>query len=128
MEAAARARELTEIGVDYAFETAGLAALVEAGVAATRNGGTTVCIGAPPLAESIKLEPAAAFVITGKHLVSSVLGSCNSLREIPLLVSLWRAGRLDLEGLITAQRPLAEINEAMADLKASRGIRTVLSM
>ena len=36
--------------------------------------------------------------------------------------------RLDLEGLVTARRPLSEINEAMEDLRASRGIRTVLSI
>ena len=28
-------------------------------------------------------------------------GSCNSVREIPRLVALWQAGRLDLEGLVT---------------------------
>jgi Zn-dependent alcohol dehydrogenase len=35
---------------------------------------------------------------------------------------------LDLEGLITTRRPLAEINEAMEDLRSSRGVRTVLGM
>jgi S-(hydroxymethyl)glutathione dehydrogenase/alcohol dehydrogenase len=41
---------------------------------------------------------------------------------------LWRAGRLDLEGMISQRRPLAEVNEAFADLTASRGIRTVLQV
>jgi S-(hydroxymethyl)glutathione dehydrogenase/alcohol dehydrogenase len=123
-----RAREITEVGVDYAFETAGLAPLVEAGLAATRNGGTTVAVGAPPLDQGISITPAALLVISGKTLVGSVLGSVNSLREIPRLVDLWRAGRLDLESLVTAQRPLEEINQAMDDLEASRGIRTVLSL
>ena len=57
-----------------------------------------------------------------------MLGSVNSLREIPRLIALWQAGRLDLESLITARRPLAEINEAMDDLRASRGVRTVLTI
>src|SRR3954454_2278352 len=35
------------IGADYAFEAAGRAALVNVGLAATRPGGTTVCVGAP---------------------------------------------------------------------------------
>ncbi len=124
----ARAREITEIGVDYAFETAGRASLIESGIQATRNGGTTVCVGAPPIGEGISIKPAALFLISGKKLVASVLGSSNSLREIPRLVSLWQGGRLDLEGLITARRPLAEINQAMDDLAAGRGIRTVLSI
>ena len=46
----ARVREITSgIGVDYAFECAGRASLVQAGLTATRNGGTIVCVGAPPL-------------------------------------------------------------------------------
>jgi Zn-dependent alcohol dehydrogenase len=57
-----------------------------------------------------------------------VLGDCNSLRDIPRLVGLWQAGRLDLEGLVSARRPLSEINQALDDLRASRGIRTVLSL
>jgi S-(hydroxymethyl)glutathione dehydrogenase/alcohol dehydrogenase len=124
----ARARDLTGVGVDYAFETAGRASLVDTGVAAVRNGGTIVCVGAPPLGESIALAPAALFVVTGKRLLGCVLGGCHSLRDVPRLLSLWQAGRLDLEGLITARRPLAEVNEALDDLAAGRGIRTVLSL
>jgi Zn-dependent alcohol dehydrogenase len=124
-----RARELTGgLGVDYAFETAGRASLVGVGLQASRNGGTTVCVGAPPVQDALDLGPAAVFVITGKRLVGTVLGDCNSLRDIPRLVALWQAGRLDLEGLVSAQRPLSEINQALDDLRASRGIRTVLSI
>ena len=43
-------------------------------------------------------------------------------------IALWRAGRLDLEGMITARRPLGEINEAMADMTAGLGLRTVLTI
>ena len=57
-----------------------------------------------------------------------VLGDVHSLHEIPRLIALWKAGRIDLESLITQRRPLAEINEALEDLRASRGIRTVLTI
>ena len=125
----ARARELTGgIGVDYAFETAGIAALVPMGLAATRNGGTTVAVGAPPIDQTIDLGPGAIFAVSAKTLMGTILGHSNSLLEIPRLVGLWQSGRLDLEGLITARRPLAEVNEAMDDLRASRGIRTVLAL
>jgi len=123
-----RVREATLVGADYAFETAGRASLVSVGLAATRSGGTVVCVGAPPITEKIEIAPAALFTVTEKKLLGCVLGSSNSLREIPRLVALWRAGRLDLEALITARRPLAEINLAFADLRAGRGVRTVLSI
>jgi Zn-dependent alcohol dehydrogenase len=127
-DVAARVREATVVGADYAFETAGRASLVSVGLSATRSGGTVVCVGAPPITEKIEIAPAALFTVTEKKLVGCVLGSSNSLREIPRLVALWRAGRLDLEALITARRPLAEIELAFADLRAGRGVRTVLSI
>jgi Zn-dependent alcohol dehydrogenase len=125
----ARVREATGgIGADYAFETAGRASLVGVGLAATRSGGTVVCVGAPPITEKIEIAPAALFAVQEKKLLGCILGSSNSLREIPRLVALWRGGRLDLESLVTARRPLAEINEAMTDLRAGRGVRTVLEI
>jgi Zn-dependent alcohol dehydrogenase len=126
-DVAAQVHVLTGVGVDYAFDAVGRAALVQTGIAACRNGGTTVCVGAPPIDEAITIAPAALFTLTEKRVIGCALGSCNSLREIPRLIALWQAGRLDLEGLITARRPLAEINQAMDDLRASRGIRTVLA-
>jgi Zn-dependent alcohol dehydrogenase len=122
-----RTRALTEVGADYAFEVVGRGSLVTTALWATRNGGTVVCVGAAPLGDSITIDPAALFTISEKKLLGCALGSCNSLREIPRLIGLWRTGRLDLEGLITNRRPLAEVNEALADLRAGRGIRTVLA-
>jgi Zn-dependent alcohol dehydrogenase len=119
---------ITEVGVDYAFEAAGRAALVSVGLDAIRPGGTTVCVGAPPIDESITIAPAVVFSASEKKLIGCLLGSSNSIREIPRLLALWRSGRLDLEALITSRRPLTGINDAFADLEAGRGIRTVISL
>jgi S-(hydroxymethyl)glutathione dehydrogenase/alcohol dehydrogenase len=128
-DVAVRARELTNgIGVDYAFDAVGSGPLTEACVAATRNGGTTVMVGAAPIDQGVALNPAVLFMLSERKLMGSFLGSCNSRRDIPRLLDLWRAGQLDLEGMITARRPLAEINDAFADLAAARGIRTVISL
>jgi len=124
----ARTQAITGVGADYAFDAVGRSSLIEDGLRATRPGGTTVCVGAAPIDQAITIAPAALFTITEKKLLGCTLGSCNSLREIPRLIALWRAGRLDLETLVTARRPLAEIDAAMADLRAGRGIRTVLDL
>jgi Zn-dependent alcohol dehydrogenase len=50
------------------------------------------------------------------------------VRDIPRLIALWQAGRLDLDALVTARRPLGEINQAMDDLRAGRGVRTILTI
>ena len=116
------------IGVDYAFEAVGAGPLIETCLFATRNGGTTVMVGAAPIDHSVSLAPAVLFMISERTLTGSFLGSCHSRRDVPRLVDLWRAGQLDLEGMITQRRPLAEINEAFADLTAAKGIRTVLTV
>ncbi len=121
-------KDLTDgIGTDYAFEAAGQAPLIDVGLQATRSGGTTVVVGVPPLDQGLTISPIALFATLEKKLVGSLLGSVNARRDIPLLIALWQTGRLDLEGLITAQRPIDQVNEAFDDLRASRGIRTVLS-
>jgi Zn-dependent alcohol dehydrogenase len=125
----ARAHELTGgIGVDYAFDAVGAPRLIADCIAATRAGGTSVMIGVPTSADPLQLGDPTAFLIGEKKLVGSLLGSCNSQRDVPRLIALWRKGALDLEGMISRRRPLAEINAGLDDLRAGRGIRTVLSL
>ena len=88
----------------------------------------TVLVGAPPIDEKLELDPLVLFGISEKKLMGCFLGSCNSLRDIPRMIAMWRGGQLDLEALVTAHRPLDEINEAFADLAAGVGIRTVIDL
>ncbi len=124
----ATVQAITDVGVDVAFDAVGRSALVVDGLAATRPGGLTVMVGVPPLAESLVIDTPALFAFTEKKLVGCLLGGVNSLRDIPRLIDLWRSGHLDLEALITPRRPLDEINEAFEDLRASRGVRTVMTI
>jgi Zn-dependent alcohol dehydrogenase len=116
-----------QIGVDYAFDAVGVPALVETGLNACRPGGTTVCVGVPKMTDAYTVQ-ALFFAMGEKKLTGCFLGSSNPQREFPRLLDLWRHGRLDLEGMVTARRPLAEINEAFADMKAGHGLRTVLDI
>ena len=120
-------RALTEVGADYAFETAGVARLGETAIAAARPGGTIVLVGAPPADQTISVSPL-RFVLAGKHLIGCTLGSCNSRRDIPRFLAMWKSGQLDLGALVTTRRPLDEINEAFADLEAGVGVRTALQI
>lgn len=123
----AATKDLTDgIGVDYAFEAAGVGALQAVAIDATRAGGTTVLVGAPSFEHSLVIPNTLFWSIAEKRLVGCFMGSCNSPRDIPRLLALWQAGQLDLERLITARRPLDQINEGFADLAAGVGIRTVI--
>jgi S-(hydroxymethyl)glutathione dehydrogenase / alcohol dehydrogenase len=122
------AYELTGgIGVDYAFDAFGNAGLLEAGLRATRRGGTTVGVGAPKAPEMLSFS-AIGHVMQEKKLFGCLFGSSNPHREVPRMLSLWRSGALDLEGMISFRRPLDEINAGFDDMRAGRGIRTVLNL
>jgi S-(hydroxymethyl)glutathione dehydrogenase / alcohol dehydrogenase len=126
-EVAVVVRDLTDgRGVDYAFEVVGRSALVASAIDSTRAGGTTVMVGAMPLTDDLTIEASVLFATSEKKLTGCFLGSSNSLRDVPRLLRLWQGGQLDLDGLVTAERPLDEVNEACDDLRAGRGIRTVL--
>jgi Zn-dependent alcohol dehydrogenase len=121
--------ELTKgIGVDYVFEAAGQAALLETGIAAVRPGGTVVGVGAPPVDQGISIPGVVGFTAMEKKLVGCLLGSVHAQRDIPMLVALWQAGRLDLEGMITHRMPLAQTDDALDLMRRREGLRTVLTV
>jgi S-(hydroxymethyl)glutathione dehydrogenase/alcohol dehydrogenase len=123
----ARVQAITGVGVDFAFDAVGHHTLIEAGMWSCRAGGTTVLVGAAPIDHMVNI-PAVLLMVSERKLVGTLLGGSHGQREIPRLLALWRAGRLDLEGMITARRPLGEVNEAFADMAAGRGLRTVLAV
>jgi Zn-dependent alcohol dehydrogenase len=126
---AARCAALTGgIGMDYAFECAGRTELVELGVQCTRAGGTTVSVGSPGFEQTLGLPHFVLFAATGKKLCGCLLGSSHSQFEIPRLARFWQRGLLDLESLVTARRPLAEVNAGFDDLRRGIGIRTVIAL
>jgi Zn-dependent alcohol dehydrogenase len=86
-----------------------------------------VLVGAAPVDDNLVVNPV-TMMFAEKSLKGSLLGSSLSVRDIPRLVAQWQAGRLPLEQMVTARRPLSEVNEAVADAAAGRGLRTVLMM
>jgi S-(hydroxymethyl)glutathione dehydrogenase / alcohol dehydrogenase len=117
---------LTGIGMDYCFEAAGQAALIEQGFAASRPGGTTVGVGAPPIDQGISIPMVAAFTAMEKRFIGCLLGSVKAHRDIPRFLALAKAGRLDLGGMITDRYGLDDVGAAVDNLRQRKGIRTSL--
>jgi S-(hydroxymethyl)glutathione dehydrogenase / alcohol dehydrogenase len=120
--------DLTGVGMDYCFEAAGQAALLEQGIASSRPGGTTVGVGAAPIDQGISIPMVAGFTATEKRLIGCLLGSVHAHRDIPRLLALAKAGRLDLGGMITDRYPLDDVTAAVDNLQQRRGIRTALTI
>ncbi len=116
-------RDLTEgRGVDYAFEAIGRKQSIEQAYAATRKGGTCVVIGIGSRKESVSLN--VFFIpIMEKRLVGCWYGSSDVHRDGPHILSLYRAGRLKLDELLTRTYPLDDVNRAFTDLAAGVNAR-----
>jgi Zn-dependent alcohol dehydrogenase len=87
---------------------------------ATRPGGTVV-VGVPSPVDATITLPARI----GKTVMRGGPGG-TQWANTTLLVDLYMAGKLKLDELISRQRPLDEVNEAFADLRAGHVARTVL--
>jgi Zn-dependent alcohol dehydrogenase len=63
-----------------------------------------------------------------KQIVGCIFGSVNSRSDIPLLLSLYQDGLLDLDTMVTSTYPLADINQGYQDMHDGKNIRGVLVM
>src|SRR3954447_16338983 len=61
-----------------------------------------------------------------KQVVGSLFGSGNPRYDIPRLLSLYRDGQLNLDGLVTKTYTLDDINDGYQDMRDGKNIRGVL--
>src|ERR1035437_4544889 len=86
----------------------------------TGKGGRTVVTGMGPVANlDVKLS---LFELTllQKELQGAIFGGLNPRAEIPALLSLYQAGQLKLDGLITTTYSLEDINTGYADMRRGK--------
>jgi S-(hydroxymethyl)glutathione dehydrogenase/alcohol dehydrogenase len=120
-------RELTGgAGFDYAFEVVGRSQTIKAAYDATRRGGTTVVVGVGRAEDMVELSAFDLFY-SEKVLRGTYYGSANIRRDFPRLLRLWRAGRLDLDGMISRRLRLEDVNDAFEAMTAGDVIRQVIS-
>jgi Zn-dependent alcohol dehydrogenase len=124
-QASAALKDLTGGGVDFAFEAAGVPAVLEAAFRSLKRGGSCVAMGLPHPQKTVTLT-ALAFAGEGKTLAGSYMGSSDPQRDIPRYLEWWRAGKLPVEKLHTGSLPLARINEAFENLASGAAIRQIL--
>jgi S-(hydroxymethyl)glutathione dehydrogenase/alcohol dehydrogenase len=104
-------RQVCPDGVEWAFDAVGKPETVQAAMAALRTGGTTVAIGLGRAGSTVEI-PLNDLVQREKRLVGSLYGSANTLVQVPRLLELYAAGRLDLDALVGDTYPLDGINDA----------------
>ncbi len=113
-------------GVDAAIECVGTSGAMMDAFNMIRPGGRAVVVGLPAMSDTLNI-PAIILLATEKSVKGSIYGSANPAVDFPKLVGLHQRGRLDLSALVSKTRPLAEINEGIAEMREGKLTRVVLT-
>ena len=112
-------------GADYVFETSGRTEAIRMGFSMAAPMSMTVLVGLSQ--GTLETIPAMELIFTEKIITGAGGGSIRSSIDIPYLVSLYQAGRLKLDELITGYYPLERINEAVESLQKGEAIRNIIT-
>jgi Zn-dependent alcohol dehydrogenase len=112
-------------GVDYVFVTVGSIPAYESASRFLSVGGSVVMVGMPPSGAKVAIEPV-ILATTSQSLLGSYMGSSVLKKDIPVLIDLYKQGRLKLDELVTRKYSLNEINEAVNDVKLGNTRRNVI--
>jgi Zn-dependent alcohol dehydrogenase len=113
--------------VDVAIDAVGRPELLTTGYSLVRQGGTVVAVGLQPPDATLSLK-APMVPLSHKRLLGCFMGGIDPQRDLPRLFELHSAGRLPIDRLVSTHRPLDEAAEAIGDLAASRGLRTIIDL
>ncbi|GHG16050.1 Zn-dependent alcohol dehydrogenase [Streptomyces filamentosus] len=114
-------------GFDYVFEVVGRSATARTAYETTRRGGTLCVVGAGAMDDNLQLNMFELF-FDEKRILPSMYGGGDVLRSYERAIALWRAGRIDLESLITHRVPLANVNEALEQMRTGTALRTCIEI
>jgi S-(hydroxymethyl)glutathione dehydrogenase/alcohol dehydrogenase len=114
-------------GFDYVFEVVGRSSTARTAYEATRRGGTLCVVGAGAMDDNLQISMFELF-FDEKRILPSLYGGGDVLRSYDRVIRLWRAGRIDLEGLITHRVRLEEINDAVDQMRSGEALRTCVTV
>jgi NDMA-dependent alcohol dehydrogenase len=100
--------------------------LLAQGLALTAKRGRLVVTNIHPAMEMSANVSLLDLTLMEKQVVGSLFGSGNPRADIPKLLSLYRDGQLDLDGLVTRTYPLEGVNEGYEAMREGTNIRGVL--
>ncbi|MGW3655336.1 Zn-dependent alcohol dehydrogenase [Streptomyces sp. NPDC005151] len=114
-------------GFDYVFEVVGKSATARTAYENTRRGGTLCIVGAGAMDDNFQVNMFELF-FDEKRILPSMYGGGDVLRSYERAIALWRAGRIDLESMITHRVQLAGINDALGQMRTGESLRTCIEL
>ncbi|MEV6599962.1 Zn-dependent alcohol dehydrogenase [Actinoplanes sp. NPDC051346] len=112
-------------GFDYAFDVVAVPQTLRTAWSAARRGGTVVVVGAGSAEHQVEFTPF-ELLFEGKRIIPSLYGSADPPRDFDRLLALWRAGRLDIEGMVSHRLQLDQLDDALDSLGRGDVIRQVI--
>jgi S-(hydroxymethyl)glutathione dehydrogenase/alcohol dehydrogenase len=120
-------RALTgKLGVDYAFDCVGSARTIRDAWGMTRRGGIACVVGIGGKDDKVSFSALELFHFA-RTLVGCVAGSLDASTDLPRYFDYVREGKLDLGRMITGHGKLGDIEVALGEMAAGRGIRTLVA-
>ncbi len=93
----------------------------------TRKGGSVVATAVAPAEQMDVQLNLFGFTLMNQNLKGCLFGSASPRSEIPRLLSMYQAGQLKLDEMITKTYTLDQINEGYADMLDHKNIRGVIT-
>lgn len=118
-------REITGNGPEYIVDSVGASFTIGDALRAVRPGGTAVVVGMHSFKEDVPIPPN-VLVAMNKRLLGSFVGSARPQIDLPMLIELYRAGKLPINQLISQHYSLEELPQAFADMEGGKVARGVL--
>ena len=113
-------------GVDYAFEAFGSSETVHTAYNSVRKGGTVIVVGLTPIGNHVTID---ANKMTRQEITlkGTYYGSVRPAVDMPTMVDLYQAGKIDIDSLITRTYKLDDINKAYQDMEKGQIGRGVIT-
>nr|CAB3501772.1 unnamed protein product [Digitaria exilis] len=120
-------QKLTGGGADYSFECIGVTSVMTDAFMCTKPGkGKTIILGLEKNNEPISLP--SLELLTGKCVLGSYFGGLKPKTDVPILAQKCMNKEVELDGLITHEVGLKEINEAFDLLLQGKSLRSIIWM
>ena len=87
---------------DWVFVTVGVKGAAEQGASLMKRNGATVLVGMPPSGVLATIDPG-YIAADGQKILGSKMGSARPIIDVPMIVKLYREGRLKLDQLISGR-------------------------
>ena len=126
-DVARQIREIAPAGLDYAFESTGLEAVIDTALASLGSHGVLGLVGVPPRPESEGRYNIAGLITYGHTIKGIIEGDSDPDSFIPELIALHAAGRFPFDRLVKTY-PFAAFNEALEAQHRGECVKVVLLM